>query len=213
MGNTLVRASVVLAICAGLALVGFQGCDLFESTESGGSTALADADFLMLAPYSNVSEMAPINEAYDEVGNSPWGFTHNGVDFFSIGGQATFQAVCPGEIDWINLFLNPGNGRWQVNVAISYNSRFSVEYAFEPTPADQAGGQAQLAAISVIEGQTVAAGDTLGVLIAGDSMSHVHFGLRDNNNDVCPSPYFTEAAAVEILGLLLQQWPGASICY
>ncbi len=213
MGNTLVRAIMVLTICAGLTLIGSQGCDIFECTESGGSTARADAEFSMLAPYTNVSEMAPINEAYDEVGNSPWGFTHNGVDFFAIGGQATFQAVCPGEIVQVNLWLNPGNSRWQVNVTIRYNNRFSVEYAFEPTPADQAGGQAQLAAINVAEGQTVAAGDTLGVLIAGDNRSHVDFSLRDNNNFICPEPHFTAAATIEILGLVRQQWPGASICY
>lgn len=172
-----------------------------------------DEDFFMITPFINISDMAPINEAFSVDSNCPWGFEHRGIDFFSDKNLAPFQAVCPGEIKTVHLWQNDGNGNWQVNLELQYNATFSVTYAFEPMTSDPAHGQAQLDNILVNEQQEVARGEIIGNLFYGTSGTHVHFGVKHNNNDICPETYFTQAARDSIMLLIHQQWPGANMCY
>ena len=173
----------------------------------------ADEDFFMITPFVNMSDMGPIMEAFSVDANCPWRFEHGGVDFFSVSALAPFQAVCPGEIINVDLFANEHSGNWQVNVSLEYNSTFSVEYAFEPMTNQSADGQIQLNNIFVSRGQDVQQGDLIGNLFFGANGTHVHFGVRENGNDICPELYFTASARDSIMQLIHLQWPGGIMCY
>jgi len=174
---------------------------------------LSDENFLLITPFRNMSDMGPINEAFSVDSNCPWGFEHRGIDFFTVQNLAPFQAVCPGEIKKVHLWKNDGNNNWQVNVELEYNENFSVTYAFEPLTDNPEHGQNQLENIMVDEGQEVSQGELIGNLFFGATGAHVHFGLYYKNDDICPEPYFTQAARDSIMILLHQQWPDADMCY
>ena len=173
----------------------------------------ADEDFMMITPFVNQSDMGPIMEAFSVDANCPWGFGHRGIDFFSVQDLVPFRAVCPGEITEVKLWANDVSGNWQVNVSLEYNSTFSVEYAFEPMTNQSADGQTQLDNIFVSKGQDVQLGDLIGNLFFGANGTHVHFGVRENNDDICPELYFTASARDSIMQLIHLQWPGAMMCY
>ncbi len=180
---------------------------------TGDSTGGTDADFIMITPYAAIGEMGPINEAFSATASSPWGFAHNGIDFFVQGSSAVFRAVVSGRITRVELSQNEVTGNWQVQVTLTYNSTFEVLYTFEPMTPSPADGTDQLAAIVVSQGQSVIQGETLGSLLMRGAGTHVHFGVVVNGSWVCPAPYFTADAREEILGLLQAAWPGAQLCY
>ncbi len=63
-------------------------------------------DISMITPYVNQSDMASVNEAFSSDDSTPWGFAHDGVDFFPIGNLKPFQAVCSGVVDKVELWQN-----------------------------------------------------------------------------------------------------------
>ena len=173
----------------------------------------SDEDFIMITPFVNMLDMGPIMEAFSVNATCPWGFEHRGIDFFSVQDLVPFRAVCAGEIKNVDLFANDKSGNWQVNVSLEYNSTYTVEYAFEPMTNKSADGQTQLDNIFMRKGQEVQQGDLLGNLFYGANGTHVHFGVRENNDDICPELYFTQAAGDSIMELIHLQWPGADMCY
>ena len=175
------------------------------------------APISMLTPYVDEADMVSINEAYSETAACPWGFVHQGVDFFpALNSLHEFQAVANGVVEDIALWENAGNGFWQVNVRIRYNNSFVVEYAFEPMSSAQADGQTQLANILVAEQQSVIAGQLIGRLHAVSNGAHVHFSLLENGQFICPEPYFTPAARISIMTILQNTFPAEpnlQMCY
>lgn len=171
----------------------------------------------LLTPYVNQADIDAINEAYSESTACPWGFVHDGVDFFPpLGSLCEFQAVSDGVVQDVNLWVNPGNSFWQVNVSIKYNNSFSVEYGFEPMSSSESDGQTQLANILVVAGDAVVAGQVIGRLHAAMNGAHVHFSLRENNQSACPEPYFTPDAQASIMALLQNTYPSEpnlQMCY
>ena len=196
---------------------------LTNFVHSGGATnrgtrfyrvvCLAGGGFSLRTPYLDEAGMAPIREAYSASANTPWGFAHDGIDFFpnSELDLKPFQAAAPGVVDGVDLWQNGSN--WQVNVSIRYDQTYTCEYVFEPMSSVQSEGQFQRSHIIVSPGQHVSAGDIIGYLHAPADGSHVHFGVYQNHRAVCPSAYFTEAARQSILRLLRLAWPGADLCY
>lgn len=179
-------------------------------TAGGGAT---DGDISMITPYKNSSDMASINEAFSSTASAPWGFAHDGIDFFPNGNLKPFQAVSSGVVEVVQLMQNNITSNWQVNVRIRYNSTYYVEYSFEPFSTVQSDGNTQLANILISVGQNVAQGDIIGNLYTVGSAAHVHFGLYKNGAAICPEPYFTPEARTSILNLLYVVWPGANMCY
>jgi hypothetical protein len=171
----------------------------------------------MLTPYVNEADIDSINEAYSETTVCPWGFEHNGIDFFPpLGSLHEFQAVCDGVVQDVNLWVNPGNNFWQVNVSIKYNNTFTVEYGFEPMSSSQSDGQTQLTNILVATGDSVTSGQVIGRLHAAMNGAHVHFSLKENSQFICPEPYFTADAQASIMTLLQNTFPsepGVQMCY
>lgn len=189
----------------------------------------------LVTPYVNESDMASVNEGFSSEGStSPWGFVHNGIDFFPTGNLKSFQATCSGVVDSVQLQQNSFTSNWQVNLLLvcnsyvpdpnmgGYFSPLAVETIFEPMSTAQTDGQTQLSNITVADGQAVTQGDVIGYLHTAGTGAHVHFGtipfgsmlaLGVPNMPSCPEPQFASAAKTSILNLLHVVWPGADMCY
>lgn len=167
---------------------------------------------LLITPYVNESDMAKAM-GFSIDSNSPWGFAHTGVDFAPNGDLRAFRAVCSGTVDMVDLWQLETTLNWQVSVRLVCNARYSVIYAFEPMTSIEADGEMQLANILVVEGQSVAQGDLIGLLPYASPECHVDFGFYDGWDRACPEPFFTPEAKASILNLIHVGWPGANMCY
>jgi hypothetical protein len=204
-------ATLLLAALLGFVL---SGCPCERDDDPTGPGGTADTTRpVMMTPYQHQSEMNVINEAYSETTACPWGFIHKGIDFFPAGDLATFRAVNSGTIDKLEKFYNSGNGYWQVNLDLRFNSMYRTGYAFEPMSASPAHADTQMLNMSVSVGQTVVQGQVLGRLLVRGGGAHVHFGLYRNNADICPESFFTAEARDSILSILHRTFPGAALCY
>jgi len=167
----------------------------------------------MITPYVNETDVTRLGP-FSSSNNSPLGRVHDGIDFHATGNLTPFQAVCSGVVDSVELWLNPGNSYWQVNVIVIFNFIYSVQYAFEPFSSNQSDGETQLANILVSEGQTVSQGDIIGYLYtAHEEYAHVDFGLLKDWVRICPEPYFTSVARDSVLRLIHKDQPEWNMCY
>ena len=121
----------------------FPSCSVIEDIVGNGYDWPV-GDIVMVTPFVYAAEISSINEAYSTHSSCPWGFAHRGIDFMISSDHVAFQAVSSGVVMSIDKFLNTGNGFWQVNVVVKYNSTFEVNYAFEPFTSTEAGGNIQL---------------------------------------------------------------------
>ena len=201
-----ISSIVVIAIIVIIAAVGV-GSYLLLKGKGGGPPPS------MITPYKNASDIASINEAFSASANAPWGFAHNGIDFFPTGDIKPFQAVFSGVVTKVKLWQNDKTSNWQVNVTLEFNSSFSAEYFFESFSQNMADGQTQLSNILVSVGQSVSQGDIIGKLYTAGSGSHVHFGLMKDGDAINPEPYFTQDAKNSILEILHRTYPGANMGY
>jgi hypothetical protein len=167
---------------------------------------------LLITPYVDEADMTKAM-GFSIDSNSPWGFGHTGIDFVPNGDLGAFRAVCSGTVDMVELWQLESTLNWQVSVRIACNSRYSVIYAFEPMTSVEADGEAQLANILVVEGQSVVQGDLIGLLPYASPGCHVDFGFYDGWDRTCPEPFFTPEAKASILSLIHVEWPGATMCY
>ncbi len=167
----------------------------------------------LITPYVDIADMASINEAYSESDNAPWGFRHQGVDFFPAGDLKPFRAACSGTIGEFRLWQASENSNWQINVGIDYNDTYTVSYAFETFSTDPVDGLEQLDNMLVASGQRVEQGDIIGYLHAVGGGAHIDFGLNTGGGRVSPDNYFTPEALASILELLHRTFPGASLSY
>jgi hypothetical protein len=183
--------------------------------ETNPSAPGTSSGLAMVEPFVNAGDMSDIREAFSTRADSPWGFPHDGIDFFPAGDLKPFQAVASGKIEDIDLRANDRSGNWQVNVLIRYDSKYAVEYMFEPFTASAADGQAQRDQIVVRKGQTVAARELIGRLVVRAEAAHVHFGLSDREGKktaICPEPFFTPEAREAVLALLHRRHPTWPMC-
>jgi murein DD-endopeptidase MepM/ murein hydrolase activator NlpD len=165
---------------------------------------------LDLPPYADQSEMAGLLWPYCDSGSCPPPLqTHDGLDFTPNQNLAVFHAAAPGVVTNVDPYFNPGNGYWQVNVAVAYahDHTHGLNYAFEPMGDSTGDRDAQLAEIDVMVGQAVALGDVIGRLVVVGEHAHLHFGLFEDFDQVCPEPFMSEAVRTELRDLI-QSEPG-----
>ncbi|MBI4667849.1 MAG: M23 family metallopeptidase [Elusimicrobia bacterium] len=164
-------------------------------------------------PYQNAGDVT-IARGYSNTASAPWGAAHHGLDFLvSTGTRHVFLAAEEGWVTEIKKFANEITGNWQVNVKIQFNKNFSMRYAFEPFTANSADADAQIANLNISKGQKVLKGESIGRLVAVGSGTHVDFGFKKKDSDVCPSGYFAPDVLNEITTSLRTVYPGANLCY
>ncbi|MFH1355611.1 MAG: hypothetical protein ABII18_00630 [bacterium] len=179
-----------------------------ENNEDDTPSPNAGLTISMTTPYVSATDIDRVNGNYSETGDNP----HDGIDFIPAKDQMTYQAVSSGTIDSVTLAENEHTGNWQVGVNLAFNETYTVEYKFEPMSDSTSDGTTQEGYIQVSEGDTVATGDVIGYLLLKDDYSHVHFGLRKNNETVCPETYFDSAAQTSLTALIQEDNPSWEIC-
>lgn len=183
-----------------------------SATDNTKSTSTAYSSLSMITPYLSDSDIERIPELFSTSADAPWGFTHNGIDFVPKANLTTFRAAADG-IATYQIFHNDNGGKWQVSMQIDHNP-WSIQYAWEPFTFSEADAQAQIGYISVPNGATVKAGDTLGRLLVVDSNgAHMHFGVNMPGSSVCPQQYFTSDAYNSIMNIVHAANPSENMCY
>ncbi len=217
--SNVVVAPVVLAAAVVLASCG--GEPAAPTAAPSSSPTPSQSDIVLGAPYADAAEYKYVFPGYSTGGASgaPWGFEHEGLDFIIAGGGARVLAPAEGAVEQIELYQNPRNGQWQVNLRVRFNPRFAYDVLFEPRAPSQSVIADQRAAIPLLEGQRVTKGQLLGRILdlsRGDRSAGepgIHFDVWRDESNVCPEPYFEPAARAGALALLHAAFPQARLCY
>jgi hypothetical protein len=187
---------LVITICS-LVIVVVLVVSIFIILNSGPEEDRLLPKSSLITPYvyeANITQVGP----YSSTPDCPWGFIHGGLDFFA-GNNSPFQAVTNCTLSFVDKFFNSGNGLWQVNLLLEYNSSVSFGYAFEPFSPNESDADQQLAMITQPEGATLSQGDILGSLLALGPSAHVDWYIKFKDNFICPESYFTPAANQSIM--------------
>ena len=138
---------VVAAVAGVLYLGSLPAGDYVEPFDNEGrydSTILNNMGVI----YSNQSDIAFWNEGYSESDICPWGFIHNGLDYFFFNNSPVIAAA-PGLVEGIELGYLENSTIYKVVVHIRFNSTLTIEYGFEGDSDDLAIRAQQAAMLDV----------------------------------------------------------------
>ncbi len=164
--------------------------------------------------YQNQSDIYAFNEGYSESDNCPWGFVHNGIDYFFNNGSPVIAAA-PGQVESITWTDN-GEGasnRFYITVLIRFNATTIIHYNFEPFTQNAADKDTQLNMLGVSAGDWVAKGDKIATFLHVNGGAHIHFGVIQDGQWQCPRPYFSDADYTELMDLVHSYHPTWDLCY
>jgi len=164
--------------------------------------------------YVNQSDIYAFNEGYSESENCPWGFVHNGIDYFFRNGSAVLAAA-PGQVISVTTkdYGPQEENRYHVAVEIQFNATVILLYNFEPWTQDAQDLDCQVELLMVDVGDWVVAGQQIATFLNMGDGAHVHFGVIQNGAAQCPRQYFSDAAYAEIMELVHYYHPDWDLCY
>ncbi len=120
---------------------------------------------------------------------------HNGIDY-GINASTKFYAWCKLRVTGIRTWFNEKGGHWQTNIQFAYSWKYSFECAFESWALNETYALLQEAALPVKIGQVLEKGDFIGTLMNYGDSAHVHFGIKENHQDVCPYLFLSPSAKI-----------------
>jgi hypothetical protein len=190
--------------------------DNFESGDTG-AWSNGVAAMVTATPYRSWDDILMVTRPYCDTPPCPWvppDQLHDGIDFAPVDNLEPFRSACTGTVVDVDLYYNPGNGYYQMNLRIDWDAdpTYGVGYAFEPMTADPTQVALQQSSIVVSVGDPVAAGDTIGYLVLDNPASHVHWGVFDVFSQTCHEPYLSASVRSDLLGLIHRDNPQWSIC-
>ena len=144
-------------------------------------------------------------------GPKPWMDLHNGIDY-GCNDSVYIIAWCDMRVRGIKFWFNDGGGHWQTNVGLAYNWKYTFDCVFESWALNETYGSLQLAEIYVKVGQKVSRGDVIGKLLYHGSGTHIHFGMKESGNDVCPYLFLSPSAKTLFDTLWAQYGDGGVAC-
>lgn len=164
--------------------------------------------------YVNQSDIYAYNEGYSETASCPWGFIHNGLDYF-FNNNSEVIAAAPGYVEQVSWRQNPDTtlNMYNIFVVIQFNMSIKLQYTFEPFTHVEGDQYRQLAMLEVHEGDWVQKGDLIAQFLYVEEGAHIHWGVTMNNEWVDPEPFFGTSDHAEILSLINSYHPGWSISY
>jgi len=202
---------VIIAAVVGVLIFGdFEDRDNVEPFDNEGrydSTVLNNMGVI----YSNQSDIAMWNDGYSESDSCPWGFIHNGLDYFFFNNSDVIAAA-PGLVEDIELGYVANGTVYKVAVHIRFNSTLTIEYGFEGFSTDVAVRTQQAAMIDVEIGDWVAKGYQIGRFNRPTEYDHVHFSVY-LNDAICPRLVMGEDDYNEIMSLIQSFHPTWELCY
>ncbi|MHA2022884.1 MAG: M23 family metallopeptidase [Candidatus Thorarchaeota archaeon] len=204
---------IILVVAAAAAVIyfgDFDGGGLIDTFDNEGrydSTVLDNMGVI----YSNQSDIIMWNDGYSESDSCPWGFIHNGLDYFFFNNSDVIAAG-PGLVENIELGYVANGTVYKVAVHIRFNSTLTIEYGFEGFSTDVAVRAQQAAMIDVEIGDWVAKGDQIGRFNRPTEYDHVHFSVY-LNDAICPRLVMGEDDYNEIMSLIQSFHPTWELCY
>jgi hypothetical protein len=164
--------------------------------------------------YTDSSDIYGYNEGYSETNSCPWGFIHNGLDYF-FNNNSEVIAATPGYVDWISWRLNPDTtlNMYNIFVTIRFNASIKIQYGFESFTHVEGDQHRQLAMLEVQEGDWVEKGDVIGRFLYVEEGAHIHWGVTMNNEWVDPEPFFGASDHAEIMSLIHSYQPSWNMSY
>ncbi|MFX1367155.1 MAG: M23 family metallopeptidase [Promethearchaeota archaeon] len=204
---------VLLVVAVGVVfLLGTNGDapDVFDNEGRYDSTVLNNMGVI----YSSQSDIAFYRDGYSESDACPWGFEHNGIDYFFFNNSPVIAAA-PGIVESIEIGYLPESTFYKVGVHIRFNSSVWLEYGFEGNSTDEAVRAQQVSMIDVEVGDWVAKGDQIGRFLSPTGEDHIHFGVYLSDQAICPRRVMGEMDYNEIMSLidLLQPGQDWELCY
>jgi len=164
---------------------------------------LAGGGYLLWRVHPPVLNSSPVEmdlpfQDYDHInaiqGYGDLGYQfHNGIDY-GINLSTKFYAWCKLRVTGIRTWFNEKGGHWQTNVQFAYSWKYSFECAFESWALNETYANYQADALVAKIGQVLEKGDLIGTLMKYGDSAHVHFGMKENHQDVCPYLFLTASA-------------------
>ena len=126
---------------------------------------------------------------------------HNGFDFLATQNM-TVRAAAAGTVMDVERRSNSAHPVLQVNIRVRVNDKYTTVYNFEPFTGTESEIVTQESAILIHAGDHVSQGQTIGTLLPFDTSSaHVHFGVKEYADEVCPETFFATSDAAAMLAL------------
>ena len=164
--------------------------------------------------YSNRSDIGGFTEGYSESINCPWGFIHNGVDYFFYNNSDVIAAA-PGLVEKIELhdWGPEAQHRYTVSLEIGFNATVYLLYNFEPwtNSTDEQAQQVEMFNIEV--GSWVAKGEVIAKFLHAGDGAHIHFGVYQGGEAKDPTLYLSTDGYNELLGMIHDFQPTWQISY
>ncbi|MHA1948493.1 MAG: M23 family metallopeptidase [Candidatus Thorarchaeota archaeon] len=164
--------------------------------------------------YENRSDIISYNEGYSESDSCPWGFIHNGIDYFYFN-NSNVIAAGPGVVVGIDMndWGPEAAHRYTINVEIKFNATVSLWYGFEPWTNSTQEQDQQAAMFNFEIGTWVAKGEIIAKFLKAGDGAHIHFGVVQEGDWRDPTLYLSTEGYNELLGLIQDFHPTWEISY
>lgn len=164
--------------------------------------------------YEHRDNNTAFNEGFSKSDSCPWGFAHDGIDYFLVN-DSTVIAAAPGKVVSINS-RDYGSGvenRYHTSIEIQYNESTFVGYNFEPWSQNEGDLDHQMNLFNVQKGDWVEKGQKIATFLEIGSGAHIHFDVREGGEKPCPSKYFDTNGYTELMEMIQSFHPSWNLCY
>lgn len=211
------RKIFVIFLILGIIIVGLGGVALYFSWNNlffnpGDRYPSETLDYMNVI-YETRSDNYAFNEGYSESTNCPWGFEHNGLDFFLLNNSKVIAAT-PGLVERIE-WRDYGEGvenRFHVSIQVRFNKDITIGYNFEPWTEFASDKDKQLAMLEVQEGDWIELGQELARFLSVGG-GHIHFDVSLNHEQTCPKPFYSSEGYNEMMEMIHSFNPTWEMCY
>ncbi len=162
--------------------------------------------------YENRSDIYAFNEGYSESDSCPWGFEHNGIDYFFVNNSKVIAAA-PGRVLTSAWREYDSENRYHIGLNIQYNRSVFISYNFEPWTQAEEDKDKQLLMFKVKEGDWVEQGQEIARFLYVNDGAHIHFDVIENNDRACPRKYFSQEGYDELMAMIWSFNPDWELCY
>ena len=180
----------------------------FNAGERYDSTNLNFMDVI----YENRSDIYAFNEGYSETAACPWGFVHNGIDYFLVNNSRVLAAA-PGRVITSSWREYDSENRYHIGINIQFNRTVFVNYNFEPWTQNETDKDKQILMLRVQEGDWVEQGQEIARFLYVNEGAHIHFDVTEKGERSCPRKYFSQEGYDELIAMIKSFNPDWELCY
>ncbi|MCG3226697.1 MAG: hypothetical protein H7645_07245 [Candidatus Heimdallarchaeota archaeon] len=213
MGRIKIVIIVLLIIGAGFAAVYlyFSWNKITFNPGDGYDPSVLD---FMDVIYDNRTDIYAFNEGYSESDACPWGFEHNGIDYFLLNDSRVLAAT-PGQVVTVEWRDNGEEyeNRFYIRLDIRFSKKILIGYNFEPWTQNSEDKDKQLAMFKVQKGDWVGIGQEIARFLYVGGGAHIHFDVTENNGRSCPQQYFSTEGYNELMEMIHTFNPSWELCY